>query len=109
MAGRGARRKSQPTAIGGVMERVLSDLGLEAAAQALRVGERWEEAVGAEVARHAHPAGMRGDVLEVEVDTPVWGQQLQLCRPEILASLRELLGEQAPTDLRFRVGYTRRR
>jgi predicted nucleic acid-binding Zn ribbon protein len=108
VASRSRRRKSQPTAIGGVMERVLSDLGLEAAAHALRVSERWEEAVGAEAARHARPTGMRGDVLEVAVDTPVWGQQLQLLRPDILASLRELLGDQAPRDLRFRVGYTRR-
>lgn len=90
------------------METVLGDLGLEAAANALRVGERWAEAVGPEVASHARPAGMRGQVLEIEVDTSVWGQQLQLRRPEILSSLRELLGEQAPTDLRFRVGYTRR-
>jgi predicted nucleic acid-binding Zn ribbon protein len=109
MARGGGRRKSQPTAIGGVMERVLGDLGLEAAAHALRVGERWSEAVGPEVAGHARPVGMRGDVLEVEVDSSVWCQQLLLRRPEILAALHGLLGDQAPADLRFRVGYTRRR
>jgi predicted nucleic acid-binding Zn ribbon protein len=108
MARRAGRRKSQPTAIAGVMKRVLGDLGLEAAAHALRVGERWLEAVGVEVADHARPVGMRGDVLEVEVDTSVWCQQLQMRRPQILSSLRELLGEEAPTDLHFRVGYTRR-
>lgn len=109
MAARRFRRRSQPRAIGGVVERVLGDLGLEAAAHALRVGERWPEAVGPEAAAHARPAGMRGDVLEVEVDTSVWCQQLQLCRPEILDRLGELLGDDAPSDLHFRVGYTRRR
>jgi predicted nucleic acid-binding Zn ribbon protein len=97
------RRKSQPKPIGSLMGSVLSDLGLEAAANAFQVGERWEEAVGADVARHARPAGIRGGVLEVEVDSSVWCQQLQMNRREILAALAEVLGEDAPTDLRFRV------
>jgi predicted nucleic acid-binding Zn ribbon protein len=48
---------------------------------------------------------MRGAVLEVQVDTSVWCQQLQIRRLEILSALREKLGEDAPEDLRFRVGY----
>jgi predicted nucleic acid-binding Zn ribbon protein len=39
----------------------------------------------------------------------VWCQQLQMQRPQLLASLREALGEDAPSDLRFRVGYARPR
>jgi hypothetical protein len=34
----------------------------------------------------------------------VWGQHLQLRAPEILRGLRDLLGERAPTELRFRLG-----
>jgi predicted nucleic acid-binding Zn ribbon protein len=100
------RRKSQPKQIGTMMGQVLGELGLEAAAAAFQVGQRWEEAVGPDVARHARPAGLRGNVLEVVVDSSVWSQQLQLQRREILSALRELLGEAAPGDLRFRVGYT---
>jgi predicted nucleic acid-binding Zn ribbon protein len=50
---------------------------------------------------------MRGGVLEVSVDTSVWCQDLQMNRPRLLAALRERLGEDAPEDLRFRVGYNR--
>jgi len=85
------------------MASVLEDLGLAAAASAFQIGERWEEAVGADVARHARPAGIRGGVLEVEVDSSVWCQQLQMNRREILAALAEVLGDDAPADLRFRV------
>jgi predicted nucleic acid-binding Zn ribbon protein len=41
--------------------------------------------------------------LEVAVDSSVWGQQLQLRTGEILAALRELLGDDAPAELRFRL------
>ena len=105
-ASRDKRRRSQPRAVGTMIGQVLDDLGLEVASQAFRVGELWVDAVGAEVARHSHPVGLRGDVLEVSVDTSVWCQQLQMRRLDILAALADRLGDDAPRDLRFRVGYT---
>jgi predicted nucleic acid-binding Zn ribbon protein len=103
-----ARRRSKPKAIGSVVDQVLGDLGLDAAREAFRIGELWEEAVGPEVASHCRPVAVRGDVLEAEVDSSVWCQQLQMEREQLLESLRAILGSGAPTDLRFRVGYTRR-
>lgn len=98
------RGRSQPERLGALVPRVLGDLGLEEAARALRVAERWEAVVGEEVARHSRPTGLRGNVLEVTVDSSVWSQQLQMRRPELLASLREALGPDAPRDLWLRVG-----
>jgi len=101
---RRGRRRSQPRKVGSVVSKVLDDLGLDAAAAAFQLGERWEEAVGSEIARHCRPVAVRGRVLEARVDSSVWAQQLQLRVPEILAALRDVLGEEAPTDVRFRVG-----
>jgi predicted nucleic acid-binding Zn ribbon protein len=98
------RRRKQPQPVGVVLEQVLGDLGLSAVAAAHRVGQKWEEAVGPEIARHCRPVAMRHGVLEAMVDSSVWCQQLQLQRPEILAALRQVLGDDAPEDLRFRVG-----
>jgi len=103
---RRGRRRSQPKPVGTLVGQVLDELGLDVAAKAYRVGEHWSEAVGPEVARHSRPLGLRGPVLEVAVDTSVWCQQLQMRRREILAALAERLGDDAPHDLRFRVGYT---
>ena len=108
MSRRPKRRVSQPKEIGSLMGQVLSELGLEAAAAAFQVGQRWEDAVGPDIARHARPAGLRGNVLEVVVDSSVWSQQLQMQRGQILSALRELMGDEAPGDLHFRVGYTAR-
>lgn len=98
------KRRSELEGLGGLVPRVLSDLGLEASARVVRLCEHWEQAVGPEVARHCRPTGLRGEVLEATVDSSVWCQQLQLQRPAILAALREVAGDDAPRDLWLRVG-----
>jgi predicted nucleic acid-binding Zn ribbon protein len=103
------RRKGTPTAVGDVVGQVLGDLGLSGVAKAHRIGAQWEKVVGAQVAAHCRPLGLRGDVLEVEVDSPVWSQQLQLRKPELLAALERVFGSDAPRELRFQVGYARAR
>ncbi len=104
----GERRVGKPQVVGSLLGQVLDELGLEVASQAFRIGEFWCDAVGAEVAAHSRPVGLRGGVLEVSVDSSVWCQQLQMKRREILAALTERMGNDAPKDLRFRLGYTAR-
>jgi predicted nucleic acid-binding Zn ribbon protein len=103
------RRKTTPQPIGAMLGPVLADLGLEAAGAAFRILEIWDGVVGPEIAQHCRPVAVRRGVLEAEVDSSVWCQQLQMQRLELLAGLREALGAAAPSDLRFRVGYARRR
>jgi predicted nucleic acid-binding Zn ribbon protein len=98
------RRESEPESIGQLVPRVLKDLGFDETVRILRVAERWEEAVGPEIARHCQPVALRGERLEASVDSSVWCQQLQLRSPEILASLRQVLGDDAPSELWLRVG-----
>ncbi len=96
-------RRSEPAAIGALLPRVLRDLGLGSSARVLRIAERWGEAVGPEIARHSQPLALRGDELEVEVESSVWSQQLQLELPTLLARLRAVLGDEAPSKLRLRI------
>ena len=98
------RRESEPESIGRLVPRVLKDLGFDETVRILRVAERWEEAVGPEIARHCQPVALRGERLDAIVDSSVWCQQLQLRSPEILASLRQVLGDEAPSELWLRVG-----
>lgn len=98
------RGRREPRRVGDVIGNVLDDLGLEGTSAVLRIAERWEGIVGAEVARHCQPSRLRGTVLEATVDTSVWCQQLQLRQREILAALRREFGADAPTELWLRVG-----
>lgn len=97
------RRRGELEAVGGLVPRVLGDLGLEASARVLRLSERWEEALGPEIARHCRPTLLRGEVLEASVDSSAWCHQLQLQLPEMLAALRRVAGDDAPGALRLRV------
>lgn len=90
--------------LGRIVPRVLSELGLTDTATLVRLAERWERAVGPEIAAHCRPHSLRGRRLEARVDSSVWCQELQLRRPEILEALRRELGDEAPTDLWLRVG-----
>jgi len=99
-----AKRKSQLTQLGSMVPRVLRDLGLEDSARAARIAERWEEVVGREIAQHCTPTALSGRVLEATADSSTWCQALRLQAPEILAALKEAFGEEAPQELRLRVG-----
>ncbi len=99
---RRSRGRFEP--IGSLVPRVMSDLGLTDTARVMRIAACWEEAVGREIADHCRPTALRGGRLEATVDSSVWCQQLQLRAPEILQALRRLLGEDAPSELRLRVG-----
>ena len=98
------RERRAPEALGTLLPSVLRELGFDEMARVLRIAERWEEALGPELARHCRPQALRGDVLEATVASSVWCQQLQLRTPEILEGLRRVLGEDAPSKLWLRVG-----
>lgn len=96
--------KKDPVTISAALQPVLTDLGFSSAARVLRIQQQWVSAVGSEIAAHASPSIMRGETLEVVVDSPIWGHQLTARGPELLAALHQVLGEDAPRDLRTKVG-----
>lgn len=106
--GGGSRRKGRFESVGKLVGQVLGDLGLDGVALAHRIGTQWPEIVGPQIAAHCRPLGIRGGVLELQVDSPVWSQQLQLRKTDLLAKLAEHFGNEAPRELRFQVGYARR-
>ncbi|MCR9095031.1 MAG: DUF721 domain-containing protein [bacterium] len=107
--GPGGRRKGRMQPVGDLVGRVLGELGLDGVALAHRIGSEWPEIVGEKVAEHCRPLGLRAGVLEVQVDSPVWSQQLQLRKAELLEKLEARYARQAPREVRFQVGYPRRR
>jgi predicted nucleic acid-binding Zn ribbon protein len=66
----------------------------------------WERAVGEPVAAEAKPVAERDDEVTVACSDPVWAQELDLMQEQLIGRLRELLGEEAPRRLRFRVTDT---
>jgi predicted nucleic acid-binding Zn ribbon protein len=63
----------------------------------------WSSAVGPRLAAAAQPVSDRGGTVTVECVDGVWAQELDLMQAALLERLGEVLGEQAPEALRFRV------
>lgn len=63
----------------------------------------WPAVVGERIAAVAAPISERGGELTVSCADSVWAQELDLIQGDLLARLRDRLGESAPQTLRFRV------
>lgn len=87
-----------------ILQQWLSSRGMDTKFGRYRAWQFWDEAVGTQIAARAKPVRLRGAILEIRVDHPVWMQQLQLLKPRIISRLNELLGEHLIDDLFLRHG-----
>jgi len=67
----------------------------------------WLEAVGERIAAVARPVSEREGEVVVECADTVWAQELDLMEDRLLAQLRALLPDLAPSSLRFRAAVER--
>jgi predicted nucleic acid-binding Zn ribbon protein len=97
-------RRSRTESVGELLPRLLDDLGLDDASTQVRVLRVWDEALGPAFAPHCRPEGLRRGEVIARVRDSAWMQRLSLEKPAILARLGALLGDAAPTGMRFRIG-----
>jgi predicted nucleic acid-binding Zn ribbon protein len=64
----------------------------------------WAEVVGEAIAAAAEPVSEREGVLTVRCVSATWAQELSLMEADLLARLRERLGEGAPSSLKVSAG-----
>lgn len=62
----------------------------------------WDKIVGKQIAARARPLRLRKGVLEIAVDHPVWMQQLQMMKPQILSKIQNKVPAAGITDLYLR-------
>ncbi len=64
----------------------------------------WPQVVGEAIAAAAEPVSEREGVLTVACESATWAQELSLMETELLARLREQLGEGSPRSLKVLAG-----
>ena len=62
----------------------------------------WDQVVGEQIAARARPLRLRQGILEVQVDHPVWMQQLQMLKPKILEKINTKIPSSGITDIYLR-------
>ena len=95
-------RMKKAEKVGGVLNQVLGNQGLADQLNRYQAWLVWDQLVGKQIAQRARPLRLRQNVLEVEVDHPVWMQQLQMLKPKILEKIQQQIPNAGITDIYLR-------
>ena len=94
-------RDLQP--VGGALQQLLRQLGLERQFRTYDALARWGDIVGKQIAQVARPLRVDADTLWVAVKSHAWAQELNFQKGTILKRLNERAGEERFKELRFTV------
>lgn len=89
---------NSPTDLGSLLASVLTQKDWQRRLRLHQVFLFWDEVVGAEIARHAQPQVIKGDVLWLAASDSIWMQQLQFERHHILELLNARLSTEGETS-----------
>ena len=96
------KRKVSP--IGDVVRSVVSRLAAQKSIGKEAVDASWKESVGEEGFKHSRPVAVRQKVLTVRVDSSAWLEELALKKRRILKAMKQRIGRDKLTEIRFRIG-----
>jgi predicted nucleic acid-binding Zn ribbon protein len=88
-------------ALKGTLDKVLRECRLTEDPETLRVFFLWKGLVGEKVADHARPIRVRGGILFVEVDDPLWLTQLKYMKADIVQKIHTNIKAGVLKDMRF--------
>ena len=92
----------QAERVGTLLKQLLGEKGLGERLSRYQAWLIWDKLVGEQIANRARPLRIRQGVLEVQVDHPVWMQQLQMLKPKILEKLNQQIPNAGITDIYLR-------
>ncbi len=97
-----SRRRTRPQAAGDLLKSILGVYRLDKKLDQYNAFSRWEEVVGPEIAQIARPERIsKNSVLVIRVVDPVWAQELEMRKLELLEKLRALGTGAHFEDIRF--------
>ena len=84
-----------------ILDRTLQQLGLAERMKEADVVRRFSEIVGDNIAVRAEAVSIRDGKLVVKVASPVWRQELNYSKQEIIDALNRALSDDIVTDIHF--------
>ena len=87
-----AGRSGEPAGIGAVLDELLASPRWRPGTKLAELGGRWDEVVGARLARECRPVSLADGTLLVEVSTAAWAVQLKFLDGEIRRRANETIG-----------------
>ncbi len=100
MSAFGAGEESLVKRIGALIAHLVREMGMEEAVRFEEIKKKWEDIFGEPLSLHMYPSRLQRGELLINVDSPLWLQQLSFLKTQIIRNL-------APfeiRDIRFRIG-----
>ncbi|HNS15939.1 MAG TPA: DUF721 domain-containing protein [Syntrophorhabdaceae bacterium] len=88
-------------ALQNTLAKVLKEKKITGDLDLFRIFPMWSDIVGEKTAQHTRPARIRGPILYIEVDDPMWLTQLKYMKDDILEKIDMKIKQGAFKDLRF--------
>ena len=100
------KSKPNPDAVllGDVLQQILKPNRSGASIDLTQIWNIWDDAVGPVISENAHPAGFKGNILLVYVNSSVWVHQLRFLKQDIIQKLNLKLNQELVADITFKVG-----
>ena len=95
-----------PRALNEVLGKVLRRMRVSDQSSAIGLFSGWRQFVGDTIADHVAPKRLEKRVLVVEVDDPAWATQLKFLESQLIATLRDNVGDEVES-LEIRVRRSR--
>ena len=84
-----------------ILNRTLQRMGFTERLKETEAVRRFKEIVGENVAAQAEAVSIKDGRLQVRVASPVWRQQLNFTKQEMIESINTALGDKVVTDIYF--------
>ena len=84
-----------------VLNTYLFKTGLDKGVKQQQAVSLWPTAVGKKIAEKTTVQDVKHGVLVVRVDSPIWAQELQFQKKEVLFKINKTLGKKTIKDIRF--------
>ena len=88
-------------AVGGVLARVVRQLGLERELKGWNAAADWPSIVGPRIARHTRCVGFSDGTLRVEAESSSWMHELGYLERELVRKLNRHLGADLVREVKF--------
>ena len=87
--------------IAGALKKLLKKQGMEKEINQQKATDVWGKAVGKKIKEHTEPVDVRFGILTVKTSSPVWRQELQFQKKNIVNSINKKLKKTTIKDIRF--------
>ena len=91
----------RPLPLKQILEAWIKRSGLSGGLAEGRLSEEWENLVGTRISGVSRPIRVRGETLLVEVEDPVWRNELSLLQGHILTEISKMDGLPRVRSIRF--------